>query len=168
MIYEFKQQSSTGGTDPQAVGEALQELRNKHDGIEPVEVVKMAKRKTSPLHEYFEWDNTVAGAKWRVDQARRLIKAIVIIDPDTQVEEPAFVNVKIDGVQYYQSTHIALHNADEWESAVHEIASQIARLTNTFNKLLTIAEGSKGAKILHINRARKALVSAENSFKKAI
>jgi hypothetical protein len=44
--------------------------------LTPDAVVERAKLKTSPLHEEFEWDDTKAGHKWRINQARSLIRTV--------------------------------------------------------------------------------------------
>lgn len=40
-------------------------------------VVDAAKNEKSPLHGYFEWDDTEAARKWRLHQARNLIRVVV-------------------------------------------------------------------------------------------
>jgi hypothetical protein len=48
-------------------------------------VVEKASNPRHPLHDEFEWDDTVAGAKWRLEQARELIRYVhVTITTDTE------------------------------------------------------------------------------------
>ena len=42
-------------------------------------VLNDAAKKRSPLHDYFEWDDTVAAYKHRMEQARYLMRAIEIV-----------------------------------------------------------------------------------------
>ena len=47
----------------------------------PEKVVEFAERKTSALHDAFEWDDTEAARKYRIEQARAIIRVSVeIID----------------------------------------------------------------------------------------
>jgi hypothetical protein len=39
------------------------------------------------MHSYFEWDDSVAGELWRIDQARELTRAIVLVVADVATEE---------------------------------------------------------------------------------
>lgn len=72
--------------------EEILEIKDK-EGLTPENIVKNAKRKTSPLHELFEWDNVNAGEKWRLQQARVLLNEVKIIVEDK--EYYAFENVNI-------------------------------------------------------------------------
>lgn len=60
-------------------GATLEQIRAKYAGLKPEYVVNEAKKKTSPLHSYFDWDNTTAASKWRLEQARYLIRMIEVV-----------------------------------------------------------------------------------------
>jgi len=61
-----------GDAKQDAVRERLDSLAARGH-LTPRDVVADAKRKDSPLHSYFEWDNAKAATKYRLVQARRLI-----------------------------------------------------------------------------------------------
>lgn len=64
----------------------LDVIYKKKKILRPADVVTFAKNPKTSLHDYFEWDNTVAGEAHRLWQARQLIKVCVeIIEP---IEEP--------------------------------------------------------------------------------
>lgn len=80
-----------------AIG-ALVAIAARNGGrIVPAEVVAAAKPPRHPLHGCFTWDDTVAAQKHREEEARRLIRAVVVreMDGDT-LEEPvrAYVNIR--------------------------------------------------------------------------
>jgi len=53
----------------------LKVIADKHDGVlKPDDVVKFAKSSKTSLHKAFDWDDTTAAHKWRIDQARALIR----------------------------------------------------------------------------------------------
>lgn len=61
------------------ISEALQLLGEKTGGIlTPYDVVKQASSKSSPLHNSFEWDDTKAGKKYRLMQARLMLTTVKI------------------------------------------------------------------------------------------
>lgn len=69
--------------DVQEIGEAL--IRLHDDGeITPESVVEAARSRRSPLHQNFEWDDTVAAREHRLNQARYLIRSVVV---ETETEE---------------------------------------------------------------------------------
>jgi hypothetical protein len=65
----------------------------KDGRLTPEDVVKSAARKTSPLHEYFEWDEKKAAKKYRLMQARQLIRSVTIhvTRDEVEIKVPRFV-----------------------------------------------------------------------------
>ena len=85
------------GTDPQEVGTELERIRTLHDGkLYPSDVIEGAKPKSSPLHPIFEWNDTEASRRYRMYQARCLIKTVVVTfksEEKASKPKPVFVNV---------------------------------------------------------------------------
>ena len=65
----------------------------KEEGLTAQAILKQAQKKTSKLHDLFEWNNTKAGELWRLQQARVFINEIKIIIEEK--EYYAFENVSI-------------------------------------------------------------------------
>lgn len=64
----------------QIYGEELEKIANKHKGkLKAGMVVEEARNNKAPLHDYFEWDDLIAAEKWRIEQARYLIRHIKVI-----------------------------------------------------------------------------------------
>ena len=57
---------------------ALKAIEDKEGRLTAEAVVKTATPNDHPLHGQFEWDNNKAGHKFRVQQARSLIKAVLV------------------------------------------------------------------------------------------
>ena len=92
--------------DPQAVGDKLQELRDKHKGLTASIVIEDAKNKKSVLHGAFEWNDSKAAHEWRLHSARHLMRAVITKELDSSGEiryQPAFVFVKTEEGPRYES-----------------------------------------------------------------
>ena len=61
-----------GEAKKQQIVERLARLEAK-GSLTPDNVLKDARKETSPLHGEFEWDDSIAGHKYRLEQARSLI-----------------------------------------------------------------------------------------------
>lgn len=75
----------------------LVRINKENGGLGAAEkVVEEARDEKSPLHNSFEWDNTIAGHKWRVQQARWLLA--VYVEPVEGSNEPVrtFVSLTTD------------------------------------------------------------------------
>lgn len=65
-----------------------EELRSKlHRDVRPHDVVRDAENPNSAFHRYFEWDNSKAGPKFRLQQARSLLQHLRIIYHDEEGHE---------------------------------------------------------------------------------
>ncbi|MFW9928653.1 MAG: hypothetical protein ACFFD1_04615, partial [Candidatus Thorarchaeota archaeon] len=57
----------------------LENLEKKYNGMISAEIVSNeAQKKQSPLHDWFDWEDNIAGEKWRLHQARLLINSIKV------------------------------------------------------------------------------------------
>ena len=55
---------------------AIAELEDRQGRLDAQKVVKAARDEASALHSFFEWDDTEAAGKYRLDQARELIREV--------------------------------------------------------------------------------------------
>lgn len=69
--------------------DSLGETPSLHD------VVEKARDEDSVMHDMFEWDDAVAGEKYRESQAKQIIRMLVVVDEKKEDAEP---------VRYYVST----------------------------------------------------------------
>lgn len=66
-------------------------IRAARGVLTPEVVVEEAAPEEHPLHHRFEWDNNVAGHKYRVGQAEDLIRSIKVVQRPATDKEPALV-----------------------------------------------------------------------------
>ena len=81
----------TGKINEKVIEEILKVKEKK--GLTAEAIIEQAKNKTSSLHNLFDWDNTMAAEKWRLQQARVLINEVKVIVED-QIYY-AFENVSV-------------------------------------------------------------------------
>jgi len=62
----------------------LKQLENRAGKLTPEQVVNAAADESSALHSCFTWDDSEAAAKWRIEEARELIRSVRI---ETVIEE---------------------------------------------------------------------------------
>lgn len=79
------------GDMPSAAVSTLRALVERDGELTAESVLREARRKTSPIHSYFEWDDTEAANQYRLEQARRLIRRVRVTIFDTPVREFTFV-----------------------------------------------------------------------------
>lgn len=105
-------------TNPEVIS-ALRSIAAKNDGvITPEAVVEAARDERSPLHKSFTWDDNEAAEKWRLFQARQLLRvSVVMLDRDGG-KQPIRVFVSLtpdraeDGGGYRET--VAVFENREW------------------------------------------------------
>jgi hypothetical protein len=81
--------------------EELEKIATKHGKITAEIVLKHAENKNSPLHNYFQWEDTIAANEYRKIQAAGLIRRIKVqyhVTEDKCVTVRAWHNVQIETV----------------------------------------------------------------------
>jgi hypothetical protein len=62
-------------TKDQIIDQVLDDMKKKHGTVSSERLVQEASDPNHPLHGEFDWNDTEAAHKWRVEQAARLIRA---------------------------------------------------------------------------------------------
>jgi len=96
MKQEYKAANGAHLSDAQAAryGSRINYLMEKRGFVTPQIVVEDAEKTTSPLHNYFTWNNDEAAVKWRIEQAKMLIRSIVVtVISDDKPEVRQFFSV---------------------------------------------------------------------------
>jgi len=124
--------------DADTVGEELHRIwEESGERLEPADVVQSARHKASPLHPCFEWNNAQAGERWRLVQARQLIKCVRVVAADGSTR-PAFVHVRIkeENVRrFYQSTDVVVERPTEYAGALAAARRKLAQAKAAFDEV---------------------------------
>lgn len=112
-VYKFKNEDllpikNSAQADAQELGEAFAKLKDDNDEIKPAALVEAASHKSHVAHKHFDWDNDVAGPKWRLHQARKLIACIYLAEGDKHAGTQAFISISSgNGVGYRAAGDVA-------------------------------------------------------------
>jgi hypothetical protein len=133
-----------GKLSPGDVLDELERIRQKHDGqLTPVAVVREAKSPKALLHAAFEWDDTKAAHLHRLNQARGLIRSIIIVR-DEESPVPAYLHVTVEKEdepkQYYQHTNVIIDRPDEFTSAIRELKKKFLDAEASLNAAKQIGQ----------------------------
>jgi hypothetical protein len=95
---------------PEIAGSHLEQLRSDHGHLTAEMVLEDARPAKSPLHDAFTWDDSEAAHKYRLEQARYIIRSVVYLPAEMTDPEPvrAFVRVQPNGDEHYTSLHVAM------------------------------------------------------------
>lgn len=119
---------------PQEVGDRLLMLYKVHNRLVPEMVVKDATDPHSPLHHFFDWDESEAAQKWRVHQARLLISRVkveVITDDQPPVRVRGFIATE-DVSGEHGGGYVSI---DDIEKQSRDAAAVLASIQRDINRL---------------------------------
>jgi hypothetical protein len=99
MVYKWKAAAQIKGLDPQVCGDRMEYIKKTVGAVTAETVLEDARNINSPLHGGFTWDDNEAAEQHRLNEARYLLRQIVIYEEPKEPEgEPtiirAFVNVQ--------------------------------------------------------------------------
>jgi len=157
----------------QKYGKELERISNLNNGqLDAKNVVETAKDKSSPLHDYFEWDTSKAAENFRVYQARLLINHITVIvkyngsqretkaffsvnsTPDGEKMNKTYVTInRVLGEPELRSQVIktALSEAEYWKSKY----TQYVELGKIFNAIEQTKKKVKVIPLITVNKIKK-------------
>lgn len=92
--YEFKM-PGLHKVSAEAAGRVCDYLANTPEGLTPQRLVDVSRDVNAPLHNEFEWDDSIAGEKYREQQAQKLIQHLVIVQSSIQTER----QVKLEKIE---------------------------------------------------------------------
>lgn len=76
--YERADGAPISDEDAIKIGREIDKIAAKNGAATPEDLLKSASKKSSPIHDLFDWDDTEAAHKWRIDQARHFIQWVRI------------------------------------------------------------------------------------------
>lgn len=124
--------------------EELRRIENERGKLLPKDVVEAARPATSPLHAHFEWDDSEAAAKYRIDQARALIRVCVeyVGSGDNKRKIQAFVSLSTDRNTGggYRSTQTVLLMDSMRQQLIADALNEMDRFRAKFSSVSELAD----------------------------
>jgi len=115
-IYKAAKGAQFTDKKAQIFGEFIDRLSRKtKNSVDPDDIINAARDEKSPIHDFFEWDDSIAAEMYRKHQARHMISHINVIVVSDGEEKPirAFMNVEyLDKKNTYVPTRIVAKTQD--------------------------------------------------------
>jgi len=137
MVYQYKAKSMIK-TPAQVAGEMCEQLA-RSGGLTPKRLVDANRAEDAPLHNEFEWNDSVAAEAYRENQAAHIIRCLVIKTEETE-EAPirAFVKV-IEGKRDYTPIQVAIKSPSMMEVLEQSARKDMEAFVNKYRSIKTLA-----------------------------
>lgn len=143
--------SRIGSEAAKSAGKELDRIHRRHGSIKPEIIVEESVPETAPLHKFFTWDNGDAAHKWRIEEARSIIRSVrVVRDDQPQQEQPvirAFLNVQASDTEAkfegkaYLPLRVIRESPDYMQQVVNEAMRELKAWKSRYEDLRTTFEG---------------------------
>jgi len=127
--------------EAQVAGEHLESLEYKHGALTPDLVVREARKKSSPLHPCFTWDDTKAAESYRRFEARKLTGSVLVVTQQTTEPVRAFHSVPItitsddEQARGYVSLDVAIADESHRNHLLQQAFRDLAAWRNKYAEL---------------------------------
>lgn len=144
--------------------EELAKLEDEEGRVTPEHVVEAASDVSHPLHDYFEWDDSEAARKFRIEQARHLIVRVRVeyrTTPGVTVTACVYVRdpERMPQEQGYRRVSVLTKNKQDARAAM---AIELARA------LSTLARAREIAAALGLSAQVEAILRSLSDLQKAL
>ena len=142
MVYEWKIPKYR--LPAQKAGEELERIERKHGVVTPRNVLEESRPGKAILHDLFEWNDSRAAERFRLEQAQEIIGNIAVVHvvqdaPRTPVR--AFMNIiPNDQERGYVSIVRVLTNQEYTRQLLEEALSEFIALRKKYVMLVDLAE----------------------------
>lgn len=143
-VYQFKAGAHISG-DAQAVGERLDQIRDSANGLTPEAVVADAASPGSVLHPHFEWDDSKAAERYRLDQAGHLIRSVTVVfeEPEPSAAPRtvrAFLPIETGaGERVYESSVRAMNDGEMRAQVLKRAHAELSAVSRKWRELQELA-----------------------------
>jgi hypothetical protein len=139
--------SRSGRVDAKKAYAEIERLRKAGGGdVSPESLVAAARKARSPLHGGFEWDDTAAANAHRLEQARNMIRSLVVIyedAPRAQSRVYEVVTRPAEGDEkprrFYSSTEEVLADPEARARLLSDVLRQLVSLRSRYKQLQELA-----------------------------
>ena len=110
------------------------------DEITSENVVELARNENSVIHNEFEWDDAIAGDKWRNQQARVLINNLVIEVEQPEIKEPVQVRVLYTTPDRhdYKPIEFFVKDVDEHQKLLNQAKRELESFKKKYYSLIEL------------------------------
>ncbi|AZO77477.1 MULTISPECIES: hypothetical protein [unclassified Bosea (in: a-proteobacteria)] len=126
------------------VGQHIEMLRQQKKGeLTPEDVLADARHGNSPLHSFFEWDDSAAAEQHRLHQARGLIRSVVAIytsEDKPAVRQRAYVHIAEGHTSHYREAGHALSQSRTRKIVLQRAFAELAAWRQRYKDLKEFAD----------------------------
>ncbi len=137
MVYQYKI-PSLYSVSAEVAGAELDRIYEKKGELKLADVVEESRPETAPLHPIFEWDDKKAAEKYRIEQAKRLVCAIVRVD-EREEQSPNEIRAFVHAEKAYHPVRVVLQHPDMRNEALRDAFRSMESFRQKYSSLTELS-----------------------------
>lgn len=123
-----------------------EEIQQIGDEVKPEQVLDKARDPKAELHKCFDWDDSSAAEKYRLQQARQVINHLIVIKRDEEDEEKEPIQFRVmmkndrTHDSGYKQTIVMVKDEDEYQKLLAQAYSELHSFKQKYSCLSELAE----------------------------
>lgn len=118
------------------------EIQSIGESASPQQILEKARDSTTELHKCFEWDDTVAAEKYRLQQARQIVCSLVYKKSEEEPKEAPKIRVMqhIVSESVYKPVKVIIQNQDEYAQLLMKAKTELNSFKNRYERIVELEE----------------------------
>jgi len=150
-----------GELDPEKAAIELERIRVKAGGqLMPPAIVEAARAEDNPLHGAITWNIKQAAHEHQLQQARMLVRAILVTDEATEETGCAYIHVAFTpegeerhengatSLSYYQSAQVIASHSDEYQAALRQASARLSSAQRSLEEVKGLTQKRKDIRVI--------------------
>ena len=116
-----------------------QEIQTIGESVTAQQILDYARNPETELHKCFEWNDSIAAEKFRLQQARTVVCNLVIVE-DKSKPEPQKIRVMQFTEESYKPVQLIVRNKTEYESLLERARAELRAFKKRYHTLVELEE----------------------------
>lgn len=102
----------------------------------PAQILEKARDEATELHKCFTWDDTVAAERWRLQEARTIVRLLVIERKEDDPEPVRqFFKIGAEHDAGYKQTVLIVRDQDEYKALLRQAKAELETFRHKYRAL---------------------------------
>lgn len=119
----------------------LKEIRSLGQDFTTEQVLDLARNPETELHRCIDWDDTIAAEKWRMEQARLVVRSLVVV---VQKHETEPIKLRIfehdHEEKVYRETRLTFRNEDRYAQLKKQAMQEMNQFIKRYRTIVELSE----------------------------
>lgn len=141
IIAKWSSVGTRFGADPQKCYEEIMEICDSFESASPQAILEKARNNDSELHKCFTWDDSIAAERWRLNEARVIVRQLVITEQEVPKDRPEIrLFHKTDNESGYKPTELIIQKEDEYTALLKRAWAELQAFKVKYSVLKELQE----------------------------